>query len=77
MMLIGISCREEILIIRNVHISLLATPAGLDGPGRCLFLRSSSRVDSSSIAFKPAGVAAQPRPRILAIILVVMDSSAG
>ena len=46
-------------------------------PGaRCLW-RCSSNFDNSSIAFNPAGVAAQPRPKILAIILVVIGSSAG
>lgn len=36
----GINCRDEILIIRNVHISLLAIPRFLTGPGSRLFLRS-------------------------------------
>ena len=38
---------------------------------------STGFADNSSIAFKPAGVAAQPRPNIFAIIFVVILASAG
>ena len=65
------------LMIRNVHISLLAVPAGREIPGARCLRRCSSNFDNSSIAFNPAGVAAQPRPKILAIILMVIGSSAG
>ena len=69
--LTGISCREEIFRIRKSHISLLATPIGT---ARCFFLRgSSSRSASSSMAFSPAGVAAQPSPRIFASRFVAID----
>ena len=57
------------MTIRNVHISLLAVPLP-KAPGFFCLLRSSSKASSSSMAFSPAGVAAQPRPSILAIILV-------
>ena len=65
------------LIIRKVHISLLAIPFGRTVPGSRWLRLSSSNLPSSSMARSPAGVAAQPRPRTLAIILVVMCSSAG
>ncbi len=48
------------LMIRNVHISLLAVPAGREIPGARCLRRCSSNFDNSSIAFNPAGVAAQP-----------------
>ena len=54
---IGISCKEEILRIRKVHISLLAVPCFLTGPGIFPNRRSSSNVFNDSIAFKPAGIA--------------------
>ena len=76
-MFTGISCREEMLMIRKVHISLLAMPPGRTGPASRPRLLSSSSCPSASMAFKPAGVAAQPRPRKLAMKLVVMYSSAG
>lgn len=75
MILTGISCREEILIIKNVHISLLAVPLDAERIRHPFFagtalalpaLRSSSSCARLSIAFSPAGVAAQPRPRKLA-----------
>ena len=70
-MLTGINCREEIFRIRKSHISLLAAPIGT---ARCFFLRrSSSRSASSSMAFSPAGVAAQPSPRIFASRFVAID----
>ena len=46
-------------------------------PGSRWLRLSSSNLPSSSMARSPAGVAAQPRPRTLAMILVVMCSSAG
>ena len=108
-MLMGISCRDEMLMIRNVHISLLAVPAGrfhlysfsfdfgLSGVSPYDRLRSpdipqsssrsslrqippllsSSSFPSSSIAFNPAGVAAQPSPSIFAIIFVAIYCPAG
>ena len=60
--LTGISCSDEILIIRNAHISLLATPRGI-ALIPCMLpaaLRSSSKFLSASIAFSAAGVAAPP-----------------
>ena len=76
MILTGINWSEEMLIIRKVHISLLAKPEGRDS-GEDSRLRSSSSEDSSFIAFRPNGVAAQPRPRILAMTLEAMYSSDG
>ena len=64
------------MTIRNVHISLLAVPLP-KAPGFFCLLRSSSKASSSSMAFSPAGVAAQPRPSILAIILVEIWAAAG
>ena len=63
-------------MIKNVHISLLATPLRLTGPGAFPARLSSSNVSSSFIAFNPAGVAAHPRPRIFAIKFVVICSCA-
>ena len=61
----GISCRDEMFKIKKVHISLLATlPDPVFGE---LVPLSCSSFASSSIAFNPAGVQAQPSPRILAI----------
>lgn len=48
-----------------------------EGPRLFCLLRSSSKASSSSMAFSPAGVAAQPRPSILAIILVEIWAAAG
>ena len=68
----GISCRDEIFRIRKEHISLLAVCG--DFP---VFLHSSSfSFCSSSMAYSPAGVQAQPSPRILAIMLVEIYSLA-
>ncbi len=50
---IGISCSDEIFNIKNVHISLLATPRFLTGPGSRPCLRSSSSFSNSSMAFNP------------------------
>ena len=77
MILTGISCSEEMFIIRNVHISLLATPNLRGGPKARPLRRSSSNFASSSMALSPAGVAAQPSPRTFAIIFVEMCFSAG
>ena len=68
-MLIGISCKEEILIIKKVHISSLAVLGRLpDWFGKYTgFLRSTSKFASSSMAFSPAGVAPQLSPRKLAM----------
>src|SRR5699024_2124565 len=74
--LTGISCREEILMIRKSHISLLATAFFLAGPEIFPILLSSSSFPSSSIAFSPAGVAAHPSPRKFAIKFVEICSFA-
>lgn len=71
----GINCREDILMIRNVHISLLAVPRFLTIPGIIPILRSSSNLESSSIAFSPAGVAAHPTPIALACVKVGLKIS--
>ena len=63
MILIGINCRDDILRIRNEHISFVAV--FLSGLSFC----------NSSIAFNPEGVAAQPRPNIFATIFVLIYSS--
>lgn len=49
----GINCSDEMLIIKNVHISLLAIPRLLTGLGIRPLLLPSSSFSSSSIAFKP------------------------
>ena len=54
---------------RKVHISSLATSVS--------FPRSSSRCASSDIARSPAGVAAQPSPRIFATKLADIEVRAG
>ena len=61
----GINCTELVLIARNVHIALLATP------GRGL---SDSR---SRIARKPSGVAAFPRPSMFADMFITIEPIAG
>ncbi len=86
-MLMGMSWSEEIFTIRNVHISLLAVPdclARLLCPAVFFLLsgafsarRSSSSFPNSSIAFNPAGVAAQPSPSMFAIIFVAIYLPAG
>ena len=80
----GINCRDAIFIIRNTHISLLAvrSPSFFPFTHRSFlqysgFPRSSSSFDNSSIAFNPAGVAAQPSPSTFAMILVLIASLAG
>ena len=60
MILIGINCRDDILRIKNEHISFVAV--FLSGLSFC----------NSSIAFNPEGVAAQPRPNIFATIFVLL-----
>ena len=65
----GIICREEIFRIRKVHISLLAMRTWSEVAGCCRypsFPLSASSFASSSMAFRPAGVQAHPRPKILA-----------
>ena len=66
------------LMIRKVHISPLAVPSGtlLAYIGSAL-RRSSSSSFKSSMAFNPAGVAAQPSPRTLAMRLAEMEPTAG
>ena len=88
--LTGINCRDEIFMIRNVHISALAVPRGT-GAGfvwcpfflfaapfsvPISFRLLSSNSSRLSIAFSPAGVAAQPSPKIFAIILAAICSFA-
>ena len=77
-------------MIRNVHISALAVPRGT-GAGfvwcpfflfaapfsvPISFRLLSSNSSRLSIAFSPAGVAAQPSPKIFAIILAAICSFA-
>src|SRR5437773_12524161 len=57
----GINCTELVLIARNVHMAFV------DTPGRGL---SDSR---SSIARRPSGVAALPRPSMLAAMFITID----
>lgn len=59
-MFTGISWSEEIFRTRKVHMALLDV------------FELLLSFDNSSMALRPAGVAAQPRPNILAMILVVM-----
>lgn len=62
--LTGISCREDIFKIKNIHISLVAVPLwGL--------IRSKA-----FIALMPEGVAAHPSPRRLATMFVLIYSLA-
>lgn len=87
----GMSCRDEVFKIRNVHISRLATRSPLhpvSSPEAMLLSpaypalllrfpkpgvpRSSSSFASASMAFRPAGVHAQPSPNILAMKLVAI-----
>lgn len=66
------------LMIRNVHISLLAVPGRAGDTGSQMFAALILLISIIlPLLFNPAGVAAQPRPKILAIILVVIGSSAG
>ena len=71
MILTGISCREDMLMIKNVHISFDAMPfpAGFLPCPSCRFVSSCT---SASIAFNPAGVAAHPRPKMFAIKFVAI-----
>ena len=59
-MFMGKSCIEEIFIIINIHIDLVAVPIDLFS----LFI--------SFIAISPAGVAAQPNPIKLAVMFMHM-----
>ena len=61
----GINCTELVLIARKVHIAFVATP------GRGL---SASK---SRIARRPSGVAALPRPSMLADIFINIEPIAG
>lgn len=63
-MLIGTSCNDEIFKTRKAHIISEALPPPF------------SSFCSSRIALSPAGVAAQPSPRILAAILAAIYSLA-
>jgi len=69
MMLTGMSCREEIFKIKNVHISRFAVPSGT-AAGFFIFRRSSSSSSNRSIAASPGGVAAAPSPNTLQIIFI-------
>ena len=55
-MFTGINWSDEIFKIKNVHMALLAVPGETD------FLCFSNSA-SSSMAFRPKGVAAHPSPR--------------
>ena len=69
---------EEIFIIRKVHISRLAVPGGAGLPLAIFPLRRfSSSISRSFMAFRPAGVAAMPRPRKFAMKFMEIDSYAG
>ena len=61
----GINVIPAVLIARNVHIALVAVPLSL------------FKVSSSSIAFKPNGVAAFPNPSILADMFITIEPIAG
>ena len=61
----NINCTLEVLIARNVHMALVAV--FLFGLICC----------NSSMAFKPRGVAALPKPRTLAAIFNTIEPIAG
>ena len=61
----GMSVRLDVVSARKVHMALDATP----GVG----LRRAR----SSIALSPSGVAAFPRPRMLAVSAMMIDALAG
>ncbi len=61
----GIKVNPAVLIVKKVHIALVAVP---------LFSFSES---SSSIAFNPNGVAALPSPSIFADIFIIIEPTAG
>src|SRR5207249_8624142 len=61
----GMSCTELVLIARNMHMAFVGVP------GRGL---SESR---SRIARRPSGVAALPRPSMLAAMFSTMEPIAG
>jgi hypothetical protein len=63
--LAGIKVIPAVLIARKVTIELVAVPF------------SGFKVSNSSIAFKPKGVAALPKPSILAEIFMIIDPIAG
>ena len=61
----GMSCTELVLIARKVHIALVAVPGrGLSDSSPCM-------------ARKPRGVAALPRPSMLAAIFMTIAPMAG
>src|SRR5947207_2534159 len=62
---VGTSWIEAVLIARKVHIALVATP------GR------GFNFSRSAMARRPSGVAAFPRPSMLAAIFITMDPIAG
>ena len=68
---IDLFCKRDIPFLKKYDTKIIVNVCG-HAPEEYLAV-----VDNSSIAFNPAGVAAQPRPKILAIILVVIGSSAG
>ena len=76
MMLTGMSCRDEIFKIKNVHISRFAVPSGT-AAGFFVFRRSSSSSSNRSIAASPGGVAAAPSPNTLQIIFIPAARIAG
>ncbi len=62
---VGISWTELVLMARNVHIALLAMPGvGLS-------------VSKSRMARRPSGVAAFPKPSMLAAMFITIDPIAG
>src|ERR1035437_8099132 len=63
--LAGIKVNPAVLIARNVHIAFVAVPF------------SGLSLSSSSIAFKPNGVAAFPKPKKLADIFINIEPIAG
>lgn len=76
--LTGISCREEIFKIRKSHISFEAVRSFFTLSDRYSgFPLSASSLANSSIAFNPAGVQAQPSPKIFAIRFVEIYPLAG
>src|SRR6266700_6903990 len=61
----GMSCTELVLMARKVHIALVAVP------GRGL------RDSRSAIARRPSGVAALPKPSMLAAMFISIEPIAG
>ena len=65
------------MMMRKVHISFPAVPFGRAGPAARPALLSSSSRSSSFMARRPAGVAAQDSPSMLAIRLAAICFLAG